>query len=335
MKFRIEIVVFFTIGILLVTPQAFAKPWGAMYTPNENLTYKGMSGTVKYYRGVGGANALLRDLAFAESCGVKLILTLGNTSPLAYLDENGHINMSKVHEELDPFFDIAEDVQPYIDNGTVWGIRFMDEPHDPPGVDKVNETELGEVYALIKSYFKNVSVGSTAPAWYMVNVPNSDYAFGQYNHDNANKTPEEFFDEEIRLAHGHGLLYVASLNSNMNSVDNRTFFTTYITMCKMDTDFVTSWMWPQGRYPQPSFEKRFNDPEVQDLIPDVVYYCNGIVGDFNLNGRVDIGDASYVAGIVVGCVKNDLKADLNGNGRVDIGDLAKITYFLLGKIDHL
>ncbi|MFQ6063675.1 MAG: dockerin type I repeat-containing protein, partial [Methanosarcinales archaeon] len=58
-------------------------------------------------------------------------------------------------------------------------------------------------------------------------------------------------------------------------------------------------------------------------------------GDFNGNGRVDIGDATYVAYMVVGKVPEDLKADFNGNGRVDIGDAAKIAYYLVGKISEL
>ncbi|MFQ6055551.1 MAG: fibronectin type III domain-containing protein [Methanosarcinales archaeon] len=58
-------------------------------------------------------------------------------------------------------------------------------------------------------------------------------------------------------------------------------------------------------------------------------------GDFNDNGRVDIGDATYVAYMVVGKVPEDLKADFNGNGRVDIGDAAKIAYYLVGKISEL
>jgi len=60
-----------------------------------------------------------------------------------------------------------------------------------------------------------------------------------------------------------------------------------------------------------------------------------VKGDFNFNGRVDIGDVCYVASIVVGKKPQDLRADFNNNGRVDIGDLAKIAYYLMGKIDKL
>jgi len=62
---------------------------------------------------------------------------------------------------------------------------------------------------------------------------------------------------------------------------------------------------------------------------------SGVKGDFNGNGRVDIGDADYVAYMVVGKVPVDLSADFNGNGRVDIGDAAKIAYYLVGKISEL
>jgi len=60
-----------------------------------------------------------------------------------------------------------------------------------------------------------------------------------------------------------------------------------------------------------------------------------VKGDFNFNGKVDIGDVSVVAGMVVGKVKPDLRADFNGNGRIDIGDLAKIWYYANDLIDTL
>ena len=54
----------------------------------------------------------------------------------------------------------------------------------------------------------------------------------------------------------------------------------------------------------------------------------GIKGDFNGNGRVDIGDVAKVAFMVAGKEQEDLNADFNGNGRVDIGDAAKIAFYL-------
>ena len=61
----------------------------------------------------------------------------------------------------------------------------------------------------------------------------------------------------------------------------------------------------------------------------------GIKGDFNGNGRVDIGDAAKVAFMVAEKVPEDLNADFNGNGRVDIGDAAKIAFYLAGKVSEL
>ncbi len=82
----------------------------------------------------------------------------------------------------------------------------------------------------------------------------------------------------------------------------------------------------------------FSDENFRPFNPSLV--INGsikitIKGDFNSNGRIDIGDVCYVAYIVVGKLPQDPRADFNNNGRVDIGDLVKIAYFLLGKIREL
>jgi len=61
----------------------------------------------------------------------------------------------------------------------------------------------------------------------------------------------------------------------------------------------------------------------------------GIKGDFNNNGRVDIGDVAKVAFMVAGMVPEDMGADFNANGYVDIGDAAKIAFYLAGKVDEL
>ena len=58
-------------------------------------------------------------------------------------------------------------------------------------------------------------------------------------------------------------------------------------------------------------------------------------GDFNDNGRIDIGDVVYVAHMVLRKIPEDTKADFNNNGKVDMGDLAKIAYYFLGKINEL
>jgi PKD repeat protein len=59
-------------------------------------------------------------------------------------------------------------------------------------------------------------------------------------------------------------------------------------------------------------------------------------GDFNHQWRVDIGDATRVAYMVIGKEPEQVPdADFNGNGAVDIGDAAKIAYFVVGKIPEL
>jgi len=65
------------------------------------------------------------------------------------------------------------------------------------------------------------------------------------------------------------------------------------------------------------------------------YITVTIEGDFNGNGKVDIGDVSKVAYMVVGKEPADLAADFNQNGKVDIGDAAKIAYFFVEKIEAL
>ncbi len=209
-----------------------AIPWGAMYTPNEYLTAKGMTGAVKYYRGARGAELLLTDLAFAQEHGVRLILTLGSVTPANYLDTQDHIDLAAVEAELSPFFDLAGRIRPYIDAGTIWGIRFMDEPHDPtgyPAAFDIDPTELGEVFARIREVFGDVRVGSTAPPWYMIGVPNAGFAFGQVVHQKLPlgfSDPIDFHIDQSELAHQNGLLYVVSLNANTNTIDNVAFFET-------------------------------------------------------------------------------------------------------------
>ncbi|MFQ6071846.1 MAG: nitrous oxide reductase family maturation protein NosD [Methanosarcinales archaeon] len=56
-------------------------------------------------------------------------------------------------------------------------------------------------------------------------------------------------------------------------------------------------------------------------------------GDFNGNGRVDIGDVTYVAYMVVVKFQLIWMQTLMSRVRVDIGDAAKIAYYLVGKID--
>ena len=82
----------------------------------------------------------------------------------------------------------------------------------------------------------------------------------------------------------------------------------------------------------------FSDNEFNPYTPVVVVdgvITVGIKGDFNGNGRVDIGDVAKVAFMVAGKVPEDLNADFNENGRVDIGDAAKIAFYLAGKVGEL
>jgi len=82
----------------------------------------------------------------------------------------------------------------------------------------------------------------------------------------------------------------------------------------------------------------FSDSEFNPYTPAVVVdglITVGIKGDFNGNGRVDIGDVAKVAFMVAGKVPEDLNADFNENGRVDIGDAAKIAFYLAGKVSEL
>ena len=83
---------------------------------------------------------------------------------------------------------------------------------------------------------------------------------------------------------------------------------------------------------------KFSDANSNPYPPAVVVNGQitiGIKGDFNGNGRVDIGDVAKVAFMVAGKVPEDLNADFNNNGRVDIGDAAKIAFYLAGKVSEL
>ena len=61
----------------------------------------------------------------------------------------------------------------------------------------------------------------------------------------------------------------------------------------------------------------------------------GVKGDFNGDGKVDIGDVALVAYMVVGKSATDPAADFNENGAVDIGDAAKIAYYYVKKVPAL
>ncbi len=91
--------------------------------------------------------------------------------------------------------------------------------------------------------------------------------------------PIDFHRQQSQLAHALGLMYLASLNANTNAIDNLTFFRTYREMCAIETvDFATSWQWPRGHHPLPSFEERWGDPSpaVQAAIAQIpAVYARG------------------------------------------------------------
>ena len=135
------------------------------------------------------------------------------------------------------------------------------------------------MFALIKENLPGVLTGSTAPPFYMKDVPNADFAFGQFSHNKPHSewsTPLDFFSDQAVKAHSNGLLFVASINANTNSIDNLAFFYLYNAICKLiDVDFVTSWQWPQGNYEFPSFESRINNDtaEVQSVLDQIPDSC--------------------------------------------------------------
>ena len=279
-----------TLGLVLLTAASApldgdgrdSIPWGAMYTPNEHLVDSGMTGSIKHCRGDRGAASLIADLALAQVHGVRLILTLGSTAPSDYVDEEGRLSLDAVRRELDPFFALASEIAPFIADGTIWGIRFIDEPHDPAGYSpsfEIDPGELGEAFALVRSHLGGVRVGSTAPPAYMAQVPGAGFASGQVIHaklPSGYTDPAAFHRDQSALAHEHDLAYVASLNANTNAIDNVTFFRDYRRMCEIETvDFATAWQWPQGRHPMPSFGSRFGDgdPLVQVEISRIAAAC--------------------------------------------------------------
>jgi hypothetical protein len=60
-----------------------------------------------------------------------------------------------------------------------------------------------------------------------------------------------------------------------------------------------------------------------------------IRGDFNNNGRVDIGDVARVASMVTGLTEVDPRADFNQDGCVDGADAAKIAWYYVHSIPYL
>ena len=113
----------------------------------------------------------------------------------------------------------------------------------------------------------------------MSRVPGAGLAFSQVIHQKlppGYEDPLSFLQDQASFAHANGLLFVASVNANTNSIDNLTFFRTYRQMCSIPgVDFATSWQWPQGHHPEPSFEVRCADenPAVRAEIVGIPEAC--------------------------------------------------------------
>ena len=63
-----------------------------------------------------------------------------------------------------------------------------------------------------------------------------------------------------------------------------------------------------------------------------------LMGDVNMNGIIDIGDAVCIVNYLVNkqnTTFNAALADLNGNNKIDIGDAVKIVNYLVGKTESL
>ncbi|MFQ6063616.1 MAG: S-layer protein domain-containing protein, partial [Methanosarcinales archaeon] len=160
---------------------------------------------------------------------------------------------------------------------------------------------------LLEFGIKTLTTSSSFTVWAGINLPFNWQTFTQ------NKITF------IGLATGGNPPYNYSWYDNGNNIGNGSSFTSTlgvgthtITLTVTDSRGATA-----------------TDQIVIDIKPSKVK------GDFNNNGRVDIGDVAKVAYMVVGKVPSDLSADFNNNGRVDLGDAAKIAYYLVGKMDSL
>ncbi|MCQ1539319.1 PKD domain-containing protein [Methanocalculus taiwanensis] len=72
-----------------------------------------------------------------------------------------------------------------------------------------------------------------------------------------------------------------------------------------------------------------------DTVTEQALIIVHIRGDFNGNGRVDIGDVAKVAWMAIGLMEPDPAANFKGDGEVDSADAARIAYYYVGKIPAL
>ena len=67
-----------------------------------------------------------------------------------------------------------------------------------------------------------------------------------------------------------------------------------------------------------------------DMNHNTVMVRNGLVGDVNGDGKVDIADAQFIL-IEIADGKNNPVSDFNGDGKVDVADVVAIVNKMLGK----
>ena len=154
--------------VLMITKTAYSTPWGPMYLPVEEFPNYDFTGTIIYLRTY--SDNIQNILQEAEQNHLKLILSLGNPNPCAYLtseegpDNNdtchfsrphqiGRIDTQRIKEELSDFIQHRELFQEYIQKGVIIGIRIFDEPHDrdcsPYGYSQyitIAPQDLDEIY---------------------------------------------------------------------------------------------------------------------------------------------------------------------------------------------
>jgi ATP-dependent helicase HrpA len=260
------------------------KPWGAMYAPiAAGASQYGMTGIVTYVRAPNFLK-LLSDLREARANNVKLIVTLGTTDPSAFMDPAGRAFDFELFygQEIAPFWtqtDIRQAVVEALVEGTIWGFRILDEPHDrqdcatnvvaadrmtyryalhPAGMAGLLNRLAGDLAGMaadVPILSQNpflVRVGSTAPPDYMDQVRLSGVGgalFGgiQYRWPSPGPSLEETFKSWGDYAAAKGIALLGSLNSNSSTVADTTFFESLISLCRNPrVDFVTSWQWTRA-----------------------------------------------------------------------------------------
>jgi hypothetical protein len=144
---------------------------------------------------------------------------------------------------------------------------------------------------------------------------------------------------------GPGIAANFTVNSTSGTVPMTVRFT------DMSTSLPTAWNWsfgdgnrstlqnPVNTYLHPgifSVSLNASNSGGSDSTVRTGYITVYPKGDLNTNWRVDIGDVTRVAYMVVGLISQDPRADFhNGNGTVEGSDAAKIAWYYVGKIPEL